>query len=85
MDMKSYILVGGGLLICLVLLHALVSAWRDNRRASNSEATDADADPLDLDAAADTAMLWTDDPDAESPHESPRRKPLPRRAESRLS
>lgn len=76
MDMKSYILVGGGLLICLVLLHALVSAWRDNRRVSNSDATDADADPLDLDAAEDTAMLWTDEPVAESPDESPREEAL---------
>ncbi|MDE0419670.1 MAG: hypothetical protein OXK76_02120 [Gammaproteobacteria bacterium] len=71
MDMKSYILVGGGLLICLVLLHALVSAWRDNRRVSNSDAGEADPDPLDLDAAEDTAVLWTDDPDAELHDQTP--------------
>ena len=71
MDMKSYILVGGGILICLVLLHALVSAWRDNRRVSNSDAAEADPDPVDLDAAENTAMLWTDGPDAELPDETP--------------
>ena len=44
MDMKSYVLVGGGLLICLVLLHALVSAWRANRRVPVADGADVEAD-----------------------------------------
>ena len=58
MDMKSYILVGGGLLICLVLLHALVSAWRANRQVPDEE--DQASDALDMEAEDGTEMLWND-------------------------
>ena len=65
MDMKSYILVGGGLLICLVLLHALVSAWRANRRRPDAEGVDVEPDDLDLEAADHTEVLWNEDAEAE--------------------
>lgn len=71
MDMKTYILVGGGLLIGLVLLHALVSAWRDSRRGSNADGGEADPETLDLTAEDSTAMLWTDDAQAIPPDEPP--------------
>ena len=57
MDMKSYILVGGGGLICLVLLHALVSAWRASRQVPNADSAAAGPDPLDVE---DEEALWTD-------------------------
>lgn len=61
MDMKSYILVGGGLLICLVLLHALVSAWRANRQVPDGEdLEDVGSDALDMEAGDGTEMLWSD-------------------------
>ena len=60
MDMKSYILVGGGLLICLVLLHALVSAWRANRRVSNEESTKAQPDLQELAAEDGMELAWHD-------------------------
>ena len=60
MDMKSYILAGGGLLICLVLLHALVSAWRSDRRARNADGTEADPESLDTEAEDGAEMPWND-------------------------
>ena len=57
MDMKSYILIGGGGLICLVLLHALVSAWRAGRRVPNADSAAAGPDALDVE---DEESLWTD-------------------------
>ena len=71
MDMKSYILVGGGLLICLVLLHALVSAWRANRGVPDADGVDVDPEILDQeteDAAPQsygTEILWDEDAQAE--------------------
>ena len=60
MDMKSYILVGGGLLICLVLLHALVSAWRANRQDPHGEEADDDQDTLELEAQDGAEILWNE-------------------------
>lgn len=60
MDMKSYILVGGGLLICLVLLHALVSAWRANRQVPDADGEDLESDALDMEAEDSAEMLWAD-------------------------
>ena len=37
MDIKGYILFGGGLLIVLVLLHGLYSAWRSRHARANSQ------------------------------------------------
>lgn len=65
MDMKSYVLVGGGLLICLVLLHALVSAWRANRRVPDADEVDVEPDGLDMEAADGAEILWNEDPGAE--------------------
>ena len=65
MDMKSYILVGGGLLICVVLLHALVSAWRANRRVPNADEVDVDPDALDMDGDDGAGILWSEDAEAE--------------------
>lgn len=64
MDMKSYILVGGGLLICLVLLHALVSAWRANRRVPNADGEE-ELDALDMEAEDGAEALWRDQAEAE--------------------
>ena len=61
MDMKSYILVGGGLLICLVLLHALVSAWRAKRRLPSPVGEDRALGVLDMEADDDAELLWNDD------------------------
>ena len=58
MDMKSYILIGGGLLICLVLLHALFSAWRGSRRVPTAEDAEV-SEALDLDIEADAATTTT--------------------------
>lgn len=66
MDMKSYILVGGGLLICLVLFHALVSAWLAKRRASNIDSEPV-PDPLDGEAEIHAAIPW---PGEEAPESS---------------
>ncbi len=64
MDMKGYILVGGGLLICLVLLHALVSAWRVSRRQKAvGSATELDA--LDMATEDASAVPPADDPATE--------------------
>ena len=64
MDMKSYILVGGGLLICLVLVHAFVSAWW-NRRAPNADEAEADQDARDMDAEDRARILWHEDGEVE--------------------
>ena len=58
MDMKSYILIGGGLLICLVLLHALFSTWRGSRRVPTAEDAEV-SEALDLDFEADAAATTT--------------------------
>ncbi|MDE0179055.1 MAG: hypothetical protein OXP36_10695, partial [Gammaproteobacteria bacterium] len=63
--MKSYILVGGGLLICLVLLHALVSAWRANRPVTHADGVDVDPDVVDLEAEDGAEILWSEDAQAE--------------------
>ncbi len=60
MDMKSYILVGGGLLICLVLLHALVSAWRANRPVPDADTEDLAPDVL-MEGEDGADVLWNDD------------------------
>lgn len=60
MDMKSYILVGGGLFICLVLLHALVSAWRANRQVPSADAEDLESGVL-MEGQDVTEVLWNDD------------------------
>ena len=65
MDMKSYILVGGGLLICLVLLHALVSAWRANRPVTHADGVDVDPDAGDAEAEDGAEILWNEDAQAE--------------------
>ena len=65
MDMKSYVLIGGGLLICLVLLHALVSAWRANRRVPHADGVDAEPDALDMEAEDSAEILWNEDAQAE--------------------
>ena len=65
MDMKSYILIGGGLLICLVLLHALVSAWRANRRVPEAEGMDVEPDGLEMEAENGAETLWRDQAEAE--------------------
>ncbi|MCY3622350.1 MAG: hypothetical protein OXH68_11660 [Gammaproteobacteria bacterium] len=63
--MKSYVLIGGGLLICLVLLHALVSAWRANRRVPHADGVDAEPDALDMEAEDSAEILWSEDAQAE--------------------
>lgn len=65
MDMKSYILVGGGLLICLVLLHALVSAWRANRRASDADGMEVEPDAFGMEAENGAEILWKEEAEAE--------------------
>lgn len=65
MDMKSYVLIGGGLLICLVLLHALVSAWRANRRVPHADGVDFEPDALDMEAEDGAEILWNEDAGAE--------------------
>ena len=60
MDMKSYILVGGGLFICLVLLHALVSAWRANRQVPDADEEDLESEVL-MDGEDVADVLWSDD------------------------
>ena len=62
MDMKSYILVGGGLLICLVLLHALWSAWKVHRKAGGGDADAAhDASDMHIAQADRDASQWSDE------------------------
>lgn len=65
MDMKSYILIGGGLLICLVLLHALVSAWRANRRVPQADGMDVEPDGLEMEAETGAGILWKEEAEAE--------------------
>lgn len=65
MDMKSYILVGGGLLICLVLLHALVSAWRANRRESDGDGMEVEPATLGMEAENGAEILWKEEAEAE--------------------
>ena len=65
MDMKSYVLIGGGLLICLVLLHALVSAWRANRRLPHADGQGVEPDALDMEAEDGAEFLWNEDAQAE--------------------
>lgn len=65
MDMKSYILIGGGLLICLVLLHALVSAWRANRRVPQADEMDVEPDGLEMEAETGAGILWKEEAEAE--------------------
>ena len=65
MDMKSYILIGGGLLICLVLLHALVAAWRANRRGSRADGVGDARDALDVEAEDGAELLWNGKAEAE--------------------
>ena len=65
MDMKSYVLVGGGLLICLVLLHALVSAWRANRRVPHADGADVESDAPYMEAEDGAETLWSEGAEAE--------------------
>ena len=65
MDMKSYILIGGGLLICLVLLHAVVSAWRANRREVHGDGMDIEPDALEMEAENGAEVLWKEEAEAE--------------------
>ena len=65
MDMKSYILFGGGLLICLVLLHALVSARRANRREAQADEMDVVPDALEMEAENGAEILWKEEAEAE--------------------
>ena len=60
MDMKSYVLVGGGLLIGVVLLHALISAWRANRPVPNEDSEDFESDVL-MEGEDVAELLWDDD------------------------
>ncbi|MDE0658977.1 MAG: hypothetical protein OXI79_04925 [Gammaproteobacteria bacterium] len=58
--MKSYVLVGGGLLIGVVLLHALISAWRANRPVPNEDSEDFESDVL-MEGEDVAELLWDDD------------------------
>ena len=61
MDMKSYILIGGGLLICLVLLHAFVSVRRANRREAQADDMDVEPDVLEMEAENGAEVLWKEE------------------------
>lgn len=65
MDMKSYILVGGGLLICLVLLHALVSARRARRRVPQADGMVVEPDGHEMEAETGAGILWKEEAEAE--------------------
>ena len=65
MDMKSYVLVGGGLLIGLVVLHALISAWRASRRVPDADGVDVGPDGLDMESEDGAEILWNEDAGAE--------------------
>lgn len=58
MDIKGYILFGGGLLIVLVLLHGLYSAWRSRHaRASSKHYRQPEQTNLELGGAAPPILM----------------------------
>ena len=68
MDLKGYVLFGGGMLLCAVLLHALGTVRRTNRSAPDANQAELDSEGSDSDLEDAIAMTPSHDAAEQGSH-----------------